>query len=194
MELLVVVSIATLLCLWYTFSLWYLGVIPFLRGRPKLYDLMEDQVRILFRDSTNISIHFSEIEALRFFDPRKNATRPFRYKMIDPMSRLSHYGNMTFGRWFKDVLLNVLPPYSFGFGSKQGEIHIQLNSGSRGLRVLFPWFNTPLRSRDMSLLPFAPKEFYQQLEIAFEKWRQAQSKSAVKTPPQRRGVSARIPS
>lgn len=170
-ELLIVVIIASLLCIWYAVSLWYLGVIPFLRGRPKLYDLMEDQVRILFRDGTNLSIRFPEVSSLRFFDPKANASRAFKYKMIDPMSRVVNYTNLIFARWLKEVVINILPPYSFGFGSRHGEIHICLKKGYRGMRVLVPWFNTPVKSRDMSLLPFAPREFFDQFQVAFEKWK-----------------------
>ncbi len=184
LEIILLLGVASLLCLWYAVSLWYLGVVPFLRGRPKLYDLMEDQVRALFRDGTNLSIHFSEIDGLRFFDPGVNKARPFKYKIIDPLSRIENYENMTFGKWIKEVF-NILPPYSFGFGSKQGEIHIRLKEGFRAMRVVIPWFNTPVRSKDMSLLPFAPKEFFDQLQVALEKWKRTTSQKKSESVAQR---------
>jgi class 3 adenylate cyclase len=170
-ELLIVTVVASLLCMWYTVSLWYLGVIPFLRGRPHLYDLTEDQVRVLFKDGSNLEIHFSEISELRFRDPRRNAARPFLQKLIDPMGRITEYRALTFKRWLHEVIVNVFPPYSFGFGSRQGEIHIILKEGHRGLRVLVPWFNSPVKSKDISLLPFAPREFFDQFQVALGQWR-----------------------
>ncbi|MDH3252120.1 MAG: DUF2791 family P-loop domain-containing protein [Ignavibacteria bacterium] len=192
-EILVVAGIASLLCIWYAVSLWYLGVIPFLRGKPKLYDLSENQVRVLFTDGTNLSIQFSEIESLRFFDPRENAARPWKYKIIDPMSRISDYSNLTFRKWFSEVVLNLLPPYSFGFGSRKGEIHILLKEGFRAMRIVVPWLNSPVKSRDMSLLPFAPKEFYEQMQVAFEQWKRAkESRVVVRLPKTGREVTAKV--
>ncbi len=170
-ELLFVSTVTSLLCMWYAVSLWYLGVIPFLRGRPRLYDLAEDQVRVLFKDGSNLAIHFSEISDLRFHDPVQNAKRPLFQRMIDPLGRIADYRGLTFKKWFREVVLNVFPPYSFGFGSRQGEIHIILKEGHRGLRVLVPWYNSPVHSKDISLLPFAPREFFEQFQVALGQWR-----------------------
>ncbi len=178
-EILIVAVVASLLCIWYAVALWYLGVIPFLRGRPKLYDLSENQVRVLFTDGTNLSIHFSEIQSLRFFDPAANASRPWKYKLIDPLSRIPDYKGLTFGKWFSEVVLNLLPPYSFGFGSRKGEIHILLKEGFRAMRILVPWFNSPVRSKDMSLLPFAPREFYEQFQVALEQWKRSKASKVI---------------
>ena len=163
--------LASLLCIWYAFSLWYLGVVPFLRGRPKLYDLMEDQVRIIYRDGTTLSIHFSEIEGMSLVSTQTKSHRPFRYKLLDPFGRISDYGAMTFRLWLKEVLLNLLPPYSFGFGSVQGEVLFRLVDGYRAMRVAVPWWNTPVRSKDLSIAPNDAREFFAQLEVAYKKWR-----------------------
>ena len=170
-ELIVVGVVASALCLWYLFTLWHLGVTPFLRGKPKLYDLMEDQVRVLFPDGTNLSIQFIEIDHLRYFDPEENGRRSFFRKLIDPFSRIEDFSSLTFGLWFREVVLNIFPPYSFGFGGGQGEVHVRLKEGYRGLRMVIPWFNTPVRSKDMSLLPFAPREFFEQMDVAFANWK-----------------------
>ena len=113
----VVGALASLLLVWYTLTLWYLGVVPFLRGRPTLYDLMEDRVRVIFRDKTSLSIHFSEIERLRLWDQKTNALRPLKYRLLDPLGRLDAAESLTMRSWLKGVLGNILPPYSFGVGS-----------------------------------------------------------------------------
>ena len=163
--------LASLLLVWYVISLWFLGVVPFLRGRPKLYDLMEDQIRVIYRDRTTLSIHFSEIASLRYFDPKVNKARPLKYRILDPFGRLSGKEVLSPGLWLREVFLNILPPYSFGFGAGKGEVHVRLNTGYAILRALVPWWNTPVRSRDLSLLPFDAHEFYAQLEVALAKWR-----------------------
>jgi hypothetical protein len=170
-EQLIVGIIASGLCVWYAISLWYLGVVPFLRGRPKLYDLIEDQVRIIYRDGTTLSIHFSEIDQLSLVNNRLKSLRPLRYKILDPFGRINDYNLMTFRVWLKEVALNILPPYSFGFGSAQGEILIRLIAGHRVMRMVVPWWNTPMKSADLSISPFDAREFYAQLDVAFKKWR-----------------------
>ena len=171
---------ASMLCIWYAFSLWYLGVVPFLRGRPKLYDLTEEQVRVIYKDGTTLSIDFSEIEGMSFVNNRTTSLRPFRYKLFDPFGRISDYGALTFAMWFREVVLNLLPPYSFTFGSAQGEIRIRLVQGYRAMRVVIPWWNTPIRSKDLSIAPNDAREFFAQLDVAFKKWQQQQK---VQRPP-----------
>jgi len=170
-EIWIIGIIASLLCLWYAISLWYLGVVPFLRGRPKLYDLMEDQIRIIYKDGTTLSIDFSEIHSLRLIDSQSRKNRPFLRRLIDPFGRVSSKVPMTFSLWFEEVVLNFLPPYSFGFGAGQSEIYITLNAGYRIMRAIVPWWNSPVRSRDLSILPFDAKQFFSQFQVAFAKWK-----------------------
>jgi hypothetical protein len=160
----------SLVLVWYTVALWYLGVVPFLRGRPKLYDLMEDQVRVIYRDGTTLSIGFEEIASLRYRDQKTSRMRPWRQKLIDPFHRIANYDTLTFRTWFKEVVLNILPPYSFGLGSRTGEIVARLFSGYTVRRIFFPWLNSPLGSRDLGLVPFDARDFFTQLEVAFTKW------------------------
>lgn len=163
-------AVVSLLLVWYALSLWYLGVVPFLRGTPKLYDLMEDRIRIIFRDGTNITIHFSEIERLRLWDAGTNALRPWVHRLLDPFGRLDEAQPLTFRTWVQGVLRNILPPYSFGVGGGRAEIHCRLNSGATILRLFLPWVNTAMRSRVLSLHPSDTKEFYVQCEVALMKW------------------------
>jgi class 3 adenylate cyclase len=174
-QLIIVGSIASLLCLWYAMALWFLGVIPFLRGRPKLYDLLENQVRVIFQDGSSLALNFEDIGSVRYFDPRINAGRSLWRKMIDPLSRVASNKKLTFRMWLRDVVFNILPPYSFGFGSHKGEIHVRLKEGHRLMRMVIPWFNSPRKSKDISLLPFAPREFFDQFRIAFQTWKKKQN-------------------
>jgi class 3 adenylate cyclase len=163
-------GVASLMLVWYTLTLWYLGVVPFLRGQPTLYDLMEDRIRISFRDNTSLSIHFSEIERLHLWDAKANALRPLEYRLVDPLGRLDSAKPLGWRVWFKQVVGNILPPYAFGLGGGGAEIHVRLNAGATFLRLVFPWFNTPLRSQVLSLHPSDTKEFYVQFEVALMKW------------------------
>jgi hypothetical protein len=162
--------VTILVLVWYALSLWYLGVVPFLRGTPKLYDLMEDSIRIIFKDGTNITIHFSEIERLRLWDAKSNALRPWIYRLVDPFGRLEETQALTFRTWVKGVLGNILPPYSFGVGTGKAAVHCRLNGGAMGKRFFFPWYNTAMRSRVLGLHPSDTKEFYVQCEVALMKW------------------------
>ena len=160
----------SLVLVWYALSLWYLGVVPFLRGRPRLYDLMEDRVRILFRDGTSIAIHFSEIERVRLWDAKTNLLRPLGYRILDPFGRLDGSEPLTAGAWLREVFFNILPPYSFGVGTGKAEIHIRLRAGATVSRFFFPWVNTAMRSKSLSIHPSDTKEFYVQFEVALMKW------------------------
>jgi class 3 adenylate cyclase len=166
----IVGALSSLLLVWYTLTLWYLGVVPFLRGRPTLYDLMEDRIRVMFKDNTSLSVHFSEIEFIHLWDAKANAIRPMKYRLLDPLGRMDALEPLTFRSWFRRVFLNILPPYSFGVGSGQTEIHIRLYTGATMLRLFLPWYNTAMHSRVLGLHPSDTKEFYVQCEVALMKW------------------------
>jgi len=163
-------AVASLLLVWYALTLWYLWVVPFLRGRPTLYDLMEDRVRLMFKDGTSLSVHFSEIERLRLWDAKANALRSLKDRLLDPLGRLDPTEKLTWHTWLKSVLGEILPPYAFGVGVGGSEIHIRLNAGVTILRFFLPWLNTAVRSRTLALHPSDTKEFYVQFEVALMKW------------------------
>lgn len=164
------VIIASILCLWYAITLWFLGVVPFLRGKPKLYDLLENQLRIIFEDGSSHIIHFNMIQSVRFVDSEIRKSRSFGRKLIDPFCRVATTRKLTFFSWLRDVFFNFLPPYSFGLNSREGEIHIQKKKGYRFLRFIFPWLNSPKRCKDISLYPYDAWEFFEQSRIAFYSW------------------------
>jgi class 3 adenylate cyclase len=172
-QVLLAVAVSGLL-IWYAVALWYLGVVPFLRGKPRLYDLMEDRVKIVFADATSITIHFSEIEQVKLWDANTNKLRPMLRRILDPFGMMDPSEPLTMSTWFKGVMGNILPPYSFGIGSGKAEIHVRLTSGASTLRLLLPWLNTPMKSRMLSIHPFDTKEFYVQCEVALMKWARQQ--------------------
>jgi hypothetical protein len=166
-----IVIAASVLCVWYAVTLWFLGVVPFLRGKPKLYDLMENQLRIIFDDGSFHVINFATIHSVRFIDPEIRKSRSFLRKLIDPFCRVATTRKLSPVSWFKDVFLNFLPPYSFGINSQEGEINIQKKKGYRFLRFLFPWLNSPQSCKDISLFPYDAWEFFEQSRIAFYSWK-----------------------
>jgi hypothetical protein len=169
------VIIASILCLWYAVTLWFLGVVPFLRGKPKLYDLMENQLRIIFDDGSFHIINFQSIYSVRFIDREIMKSRSFLRKLIDPFCRVATTRKLSLSGWFKDVFLNFLPPYSFGINSREGEINIQKKKGFRFLRFIFPWLNSPARCKDISLFPYDAWEFFEQSRIAFYGWKRQET-------------------
>lgn len=171
LEQVVIGVLLSILLVWYALALWFLGVVPFLRGRPRLYDVMENHLRAIYKDGTVLAVDFAEIDSMRYVDARTRRTRPVWQKLIDPFGRIVEYTGLTFGVWLRQVFLNILPPYSFGVGAGSAEIQLRLTAGYQSLRVVFPWLNTPLKSRDVSLAPGDPREFYRQLEFAYRRWK-----------------------
>jgi len=159
------------LCIWYAITLWFLGVVPFLRGRPKLYDLLENQVRIIFQDGSSLVIEFQQIGAVRFLDARIKRSRTAWRKFLDPTCRVATNKKLTLSIWLREVVFNILPAYSFGINSKDGEIMIRRKKGYRMLRILFPWLHSPRRSKDISLFPYDTWEFFEQFRVAFYSWK-----------------------
>jgi class 3 adenylate cyclase/predicted Ser/Thr protein kinase len=153
---------------WAALVLTFFGIIPAFRGHPKLFDILDDQIRVLFRSGKIYSIPFADIERFRFLD--RKAKRRWKYKLIDPLKRLYDYENLSWKTWLKEVPGNIFPPFSFGFGSRFGEVHIMRKKGRRQSRLLFPWFNTAAGSKEIALTPSDPRGFHEQLETAYKKW------------------------
>jgi class 3 adenylate cyclase len=165
------VTILFLIYPWIGLLFVYFGILPAFKGRPKLFDITDDSVRVLSRSAKSITISFAEIRDIMFFDPQMKKTRSLSDKILDPFFRLAGAQKFTVGLWFREVVTNVLPPYSFGFGSKEGEIQIGRWKGANRRRLLMPWLNSPRRARVISISPANPKEFYEQLQVAMAKWK-----------------------
>jgi hypothetical protein len=165
----------SLLCIWYAFILWFLGVVPFLRGRPKIYDLLESQIRIIFEDGSQLILEFKDIKAVRYLDSEIRQERPVIRKLVDPFCRVATNKSLTVAIWIREIVLNFLPPYSFGIVSKEGEINLQRKRGARLSRIIFPWKNSPKRTKDLSLYPYDAWEFFEQFRIAFYSWKRQET-------------------
>ncbi len=166
---------------WFGVFLLFTAVFPIARGRPQLYHILESQLQIVFKDEGTFYIDFSDIEQYRYLDPKAVSSRPFRYKLLDPLFRISEYSEMSFKNWMIFLFLGRIPgklsssiwqlPYSLGLGSKNGEIQIRKKSGADLKRMIMPWLHTPQQSREIGLSPVDPGEFYEQFEIAYKKWK-----------------------
>ena len=164
---------------WVSAALFFFGVLPAIRRRAKVIELLEDQVAIRFGRGRSFTLQFSEIERMRFFDHEHKGRRALKQRVLDPFHRVADYSDFGIRVWFKDVLLGLLPPFSFGFGSKKGEIIIERKEGWNRLRLLMPWLNRQKKSRIFSLNPSDPSEYFQQLQVAYAKWKRMQAPGGI---------------
>jgi hypothetical protein len=145
-------------------------VIPSLRKKPKIFDLMDDQIRVMFKDGSLFIIPFTDIKRLRFYDPIASKKRPLVLRIFDSWY-LEDDLSMTFFQLLKRRQKNRFP-YSFGFSSKEGGIYIERIGGvSFHIRRVRPWLNVPAKANLIALTPTNPREFFDQLKIAYEKWK-----------------------
>jgi class 3 adenylate cyclase len=165
------VAILFLVYPWIGLLFIYFGIIPAFKGRPKLFDITDDSVRVLSKRARFVTIPFSEIQNVMYFDPKLKKARPLAMKILDPFYRLSGDAKFTVGLWFREVVTNILPPYSFAFGSKEGEIQIRKAKGANRRRLLMPWLNSAKSARVISISPSSPREFFDQLQVALTKWK-----------------------
>ena len=143
------------------------GLIPLFRGQPKLFEILEDRIRVVLQNRKTISYYFSDFHQFYFYSRQLRKSRSLLNKIIDPLGSNTDYSKMT----LKDLMKpRGIPPYSLGFGLKSGAIRITRKSGYERKRSLFPWLNTPSKSKRISLSPSDPEEFFNQLEVAIKKW------------------------
>ena len=166
---------------WASAGMFFHGFVPALRGRPQMIELLEDRVTLRFKRGKVYTLQFSEIESIRFFDYEQKRQRALKHKLLDPFYRVVDYSRFGIRVWFKDVVLGILPPFFFGAGSKKGEIIVERKKGWKNMRLLTPWLNTPKKSRELSLTPSDPKEYFDQLKVAYAKWKKVQSKESAQT-------------
>ena len=125
------------------------------------------QIRVVLQNRKTISYFFSDFQQFYFNSRRLRKSRSLLNKLLDPFGSTADYSKMTLKHLMKQ---RGMPPYSFGFGLKSGEIFITRKSGYEIKRLLFPWLNTPSKSKRISLSPSDPEEFFNQLEVAVKKW------------------------
>ncbi|MCH7819745.1 MAG: tetratricopeptide repeat protein [Candidatus Marinimicrobia bacterium] len=143
------------------------GLIPIFRSQPKMFEILEDRLRVVLQNGKTISYYFSDFHQFYFYSRQLRKSRSLLNKIIDPLGSNTDYSKMT----LKDLMKpRGILPYSLGFGLKSGAIRITRKSGYERKRVLFPWLNTPSKSKQISLSPSDPEEFFNQLEVAIKKW------------------------
>lgn len=180
-SLLQVVLLCSVALFYAVLSIWGgLRFFQILRARPKAFELFENRVEIIFNDGTSQTLDFSEIQIVHFF--KRSRFRGI-VEIGETLMLRSKLGSLR-----KQERIN---PASFGFGSKNGEIHIRRKTGLSFYSkksIYLPWQYKLVSQRDLSLTPSNPEEFYEQLLVALEKWRLGQSVpgEAPKTPSYRR--------
>ena len=125
--------------------------------RIKLFELMSDRLEIVKVNNIKFPILFSDIKSMKFFGREKGSLVKQLSKEADAM------------KWQEF-------PYYVGIEGASGKILISRKSGVNRLRYLLPWLNTLEKSRHYSLCPSEPKEFFDQLCVAYEKWRRTNVK------------------
>jgi hypothetical protein len=138
-----------------------------LRPRAKAFALFDDRVESILSSGASFAIPFSDIAFFHFFEGGGKRTVWSYFK----------------GTWNRDIYFSIhaglkliahrLNPTSFGFGSKNGEIHIRKKTGLAFMSFktfVRPWKFRLSAQRDLSLTPAEPREFHNQLLTAYEKW------------------------
>jgi class 3 adenylate cyclase len=142
---------------------------PGLRGSPALYELLEDRIQAIYSTGRTYVIHFSDIMTVSYFRLRIHNTlrRSFRSSFTVLSSALPWKVQLFAGR--DDLAV----PVSLGFAARNGSIHIRRVAGNRAPKFHFiPWKITPDECKDIEISPSQPREFFNQLRIALERWRQ----------------------
>ena len=145
-----------------------------LRPRPMIFDLFEDRIQLTFTSGKSYAIGFEDIFLVHYYARGKAVPGQNRWRSVK-----SFLGGQDMTLSASPVTSSALSqemisPYAFGFGSRKGEIHIRKKAGvAFASRESFvkPWKVDYLRERDVAITPTEPKEFYDQLLTAYEKWR-----------------------
>lgn len=156
---------------WMGLLFTYFGIVPIMKGRPRMFDITEDAIRVVSKKGISSSIPFSDVKDIWLLGSVERKKRNWKRKILDPLHRVPSGTPLTLKLWIVEVITNILPPFSFGFGASEGEIQIRKKRGLNRRRLLMPWLNTMKWSRLLSISPSNPKEFYEQLEISLAKWK-----------------------
>ena len=167
---LVMLIIVMLGLFWGGMLFMFFGLIPFFRRTAKVYDLTEKGVRVTFRGNKSVNLDFADIEAILFRDLLSKSKRRIHHRILDPFGRIQNYQGITIWHLLKNWRLRT-PGYSFGFSSRSGEIQVVRKKGLAPLQLILPFLYNVRLSRVFVLSPSDPKEFYEQLETAYAKWR-----------------------
>ena len=171
-------ALAILLGLFFLFFTLYAAFYLYqvLRPRAKAFTLFDDRVESILSSGASFAIPFSDVAFFHFFERKRGGMR----------SLWSYFK----GNWNRDIYLSMhaslkliahrLNPTSFGFGAQNGEIHVRKQTGLAFISIktfIRPWKFRLSAQRDLSLTPTEPREFYDQLLTAYEKWRRKTGRS-----------------
>ncbi|MFC1839333.1 adenylate/guanylate cyclase domain-containing protein [Thermodesulfobacteriota bacterium] len=165
------------------FVSWCYQIIPFFLlsiflQKIKLFDLMNDRLEIVKGDNKRFSILFSDIKSIIFYGKEKGSLIRYLYKEADQHKSIGADDKSSIFTGLKTFRFTGMMPYSIGIGgSSLGSVYIVRKSGFNLLKILIPWLNTLEKSKNYMLHPSDPKEFFDQLHIAYEKWKRANVKS-----------------
>jgi len=137
--------------------------------RIKLFDLMSDRIEIVKRNDIRFSILFSDIESMSIiYYGKKGIPSKLLYKTADKYISMK-IPSVTFTKMrLHDLKLG--PGYVLGVGP--GEvIKVTRKSGYAWSKILLPWRNTFENSRGYELHVSEPREFFDQLCVAYDKWK-----------------------
>jgi class 3 adenylate cyclase len=162
--------------LWVFLAILFWAVIPTL-NQIKLFELMTDRLEIVKRNNKRFSIPFSDITSIRFVYKTKERSLKYFYKEADPYNTMEEYKEILgYELMWKDRSRMV---YQIGIEKierKKGVIYISRKSGLNLLGLFLPWLHTLEKSQHYFLSVSEPKEFFDQLFVAYEKWKRANAR------------------
>ncbi|MCH8272633.1 MAG: hypothetical protein IIB41_05215, partial [Candidatus Marinimicrobia bacterium] len=102
----VVVFLFAVLIIWFVIYVIFFWIIPFIRSRPQLFDLYGDELQIRMGRGKSISIPFTDIASMKYMDNERGASRPLKYRILDPWQLIGEYGEMGILSWWKAAFIN----------------------------------------------------------------------------------------
>ncbi|MGD0036686.1 MAG: adenylate/guanylate cyclase domain-containing protein [Bacteroidota bacterium] len=152
----------------------------FMRGTPRLYELLSDQIRIHFSAKKVLTIPFGDIEIIGFLKNPKSDHKGIWGNLKQLKDFHNSYPQLllnclryTVGRFSARFNFlkgsDLIQPERLIFATKGGEIHIRRKTGATGFLFRF----SAGTKRDIALTPSHPGEFYEQLDIALKKWKRS---------------------
>jgi hypothetical protein len=140
----------------------------------KLFDLISDRLEIVKSDNKRFSILFSNIKTIIFYGKEKGSLIKYLYKETEQNKSMVDDDKPSVFARFKAYRFIKMMPYSIGTrGNKKEAVYIVRKSGFNLLKILIPWLNTLAKSKNYVLHPSEPREFFDQLSVAYEKWKRA---------------------
>jgi hypothetical protein len=165
-----------IMILWGLLILLFYFVIPLLNP-VKIFDLMSDRIEILLGKNKIFAIPFSDIEFIRFVIPQKGLFTKILYKEVDQFNAMNEYKEISFGEYWQ-LFRNKQKGVGFDIGLpiQKGKLIIGRKApGISWFYFLLPWKRSLIfeRGRYGNLFPSEPEEFFDQLSVAYEKWKRA---------------------